>query len=1034
MSSTLPRASQRPLPGRAGTHEQSPRAREGIAGRLVGHIDGRVLRWLVLGMMGAAALVIPFVANAGHHGHVIARDSFERKSAHGWSTADSGGSWSYPQNGQAFSVQHDAGTITLTPGSAAASVLNGAIGRDVSLRFTVRLGTAPTGNGTTLSAVLRHTDSTEYRLAVRFAPDGAHASILRVDHGRTTVVAPEVRLGAVDVSARGLTRFKAKVRGVSPVKLSLSAWTDGRSKPSGWSISTVDQDGITHAGSLGVRADLASSATGTETVAIDKLRAKSRDAVGSKPTPSGTPKRTTRPTSTPDGGPIAMDRFDRTVRDGWGRTDGGDAYGLLGNSGDYSVSGGVGHLVLPPGQTRAATLSSAVTRDADLSFRYAANRLPNNGSTFAYAVARRQASGDEYRIKARVDPSGAVFLHATRFVSGVESDIGSEVQVGGLRARPGSYLWVRAQVVGRDPASIRIRAWSDGSREPLGWAYRQSDAAASLRGSGAVGVMAYVSSSQPAVLTLAFDDFRAAPPTNGRLDTTDPEPTASPSDTADPTGSPTDAPTDTPKPSARPTADPTGAPTPTPTATPKPTPKPTPRPTDTPQPTPTPTPTDDPGATWYVSTSGSDSDDGSRGAPWRTLQHAADRVPSGGTVIVRAGTYAGFATSRSGSSGNPIVFQGDPSGARPVLDGRVDDRLDVIKISGAHDLRISGFVITGSQGGNYAGAGVRTENGATRIVISDNVIRDNHSFGVNSYGSSAVTIRDNEVTGNEEGIQIAHDGDGTRIVDNRVHDNDQMLRNTPSSVSSNDDAGATGIGFLKTTGHVVASGNLVWGNRASSYDYTWDGSAFDIYGASNVTITDNVTWDNENVFETGTDPNWACDNNVFARNVSYGATTQGRSWGAFIRCGTDMLVANNTFVGIQGFVFSIGTESSRFAGALNGLQVVNNLVDVQNTGARVFGLTTSLPSSVRIDFNLARTSGQLAMLPDGRTTSDPATFTAWTGYQANGVSGDPRFVDSGSDDYAVRATSPAVDAGTRVAGITTAWSGSAPDIGRFERP
>ena len=45
-----------------------------------------------------------------------------------------------------------------------------------------------------------------------------------------------------------------------------------------------------------------------------------------------------------------------------------------------------------------AAFCGAVTRDADLSFRFAANRLPTSGSTFAYAVARRQPSGDEYRI------------------------------------------------------------------------------------------------------------------------------------------------------------------------------------------------------------------------------------------------------------------------------------------------------------------------------------------------------------------------------------------------------------------------------------------------------------------------------------------------------------------------------------------------------------------------------------------------------------------------------------------------------------
>src|SRR4051794_27544788 len=167
MSSTLPRASQRPLRERTSSSDRLAASRDTLAARLLGHIDVRALRWLVLGLMGAAALVVPLVANAGHHGHLIARDSFERTSGQGWSTADAGGDWSYPQNRQAFSIRHDAGTISVSsPGSAASAVLQRAVGRDVSLRFTARLESAPTGSGTTVSAVLRHTASAEYRLAV----------------------------------------------------------------------------------------------------------------------------------------------------------------------------------------------------------------------------------------------------------------------------------------------------------------------------------------------------------------------------------------------------------------------------------------------------------------------------------------------------------------------------------------------------------------------------------------------------------------------------------------------------------------------------------------------------------------------------------------------------------------------------------------------------------------------------------------------------------------------------------------------------
>ena len=50
------------------------------------------------------------------------------------------------------------------------------------------------------------------------------------------------------------------------------------------------------------------------------------------------------------------------------------------------------------------------------------------------------------------------------------------------------------------------------------------------------------------------------------------------------------------------------------------------------------------GKTYYVATTGSDTAAGTSAAPWKTLQKAANAVAAGDTVIVRAGTYAGFRT------------------------------------------------------------------------------------------------------------------------------------------------------------------------------------------------------------------------------------------------------------------------------------------------------------------------------------------------------------------------------------------------------
>ncbi|MDQ6985406.1 MAG: DUF1565 domain-containing protein [Candidatus Dojkabacteria bacterium] len=45
-------------------------------------------------------------------------------------------------------------------------------------------------------------------------------------------------------------------------------------------------------------------------------------------------------------------------------------------------------------------------------------------------------------------------------------------------------------------------------------------------------------------------------------------------------------------------------------------------------------------ATYYVSTSGDNGNDGSSGTPWRDIQHALDTMTGGDTLKIGAGTYS----------------------------------------------------------------------------------------------------------------------------------------------------------------------------------------------------------------------------------------------------------------------------------------------------------------------------------------------------------------------------------------------------------
>ncbi|HWE02748.1 MAG TPA: right-handed parallel beta-helix repeat-containing protein [Tepidisphaeraceae bacterium] len=62
--------------------------------------------------------------------------------------------------------------------------------------------------------------------------------------------------------------------------------------------------------------------------------------------------------------------------------------------------------------------------------------------------------------------------------------------------------------------------------------------------------------------------------------------------------------------------------------------------------------------TWFVAPTGSDSNPGTIGAPFRTIQHGADMAHSGDTVDIRAGVYHETVTlHNSGTSAQPITLQ-----------------------------------------------------------------------------------------------------------------------------------------------------------------------------------------------------------------------------------------------------------------------------------------------------------------------------------------------------------------------------------------
>lgn len=429
---------------------------------------------------------------------------------------------------------------------------------------------------------------------------------------------------------------------------------------------------------------------------------------------------------------------------------------------------------------------------------------------------------------------------------------------------------------------------------------------------------------------------------------------------------------------------------------------------------------------YYVAPWGSDSNSGLAGRPWRTLQKAANSARPGSTVRIRGGTYSGFVMTRSGLAGRKTTFRAYGR-ERVVVTGN-SSTTNVIRISHAHDIMLRGLIVRGARG-SRGGAGVRVENGSYRIVLAGLELRRNRSYGVAIIDSSRVHVRHSRIHHNEEGVYVRHGGAGVRIAYNRIHHQNRMVLATPGG---HDDHGAVGIALVFTTGKVVVHHNRVWANRAPSPDWGYDGGAFEIYGASNARIVRNIVWDNRVILETGSDGT-RCRNNVFARNIAYGATTRDVSRGMVFRCAENMLVTNNTFHRLDHFVFDLKNGGTNFSTSINGLRIVNNIAVMSH--GKIYGIESAMPSSVVVDYNLVwhMRKGTIGSVVGRGWTASQNTFTRWTGFDAHGVQGSPRFVNGARHNYRLRWNSPAINRGTSATGYSSAYRGSRPDIGRFER-
>ena len=296
-------------------------------------------------------------------------------------------------------------------------------------------------------------------------------------------------------------------------------------------------------------------------------------------------------------------------------------------------------------------------------------------------------------------------------------------------------------------------------------------------------------------------------------------------------------------------------------------------------------------ATYYVSQTGSDSSSGDSSQPFQTLQHAANVVNAGDTVIVQNGTYSCAScigdnanlvnADRGGNSSAYVTFQAQNKWGA-VLDGLNNTTGGAFEVGGNY-IRIQGFEIKG--------------------------FRD---LGISNY----------------------HGGQFMDVVENQIHDIGRYCTDTTT--------GRDGI-FLSQS-NVIVEQNLIYnigryspgenGCAPTTRYYQNHDHGVYISGASDVTLKNNILYNNTHgwnvqIYGGSITNSLAIVNNTFA-----GPNTSRTGHIIIAASVANMIVQNNTFY--QPTTAAIDIDQSSFVSG--GVRIVNNLTTnkmVQANGSAI---------------------------------------------------------------------------------------------------
>lgn len=441
--------------------------------------------------------------------------------------------------------------------------------------------------------------------------------------------------------------------------------------------------------------------------------------------------------------------------------------------------------------------------------------------------------------------------------------------------------------------------------------------------------------------------------------------------------------------------------------------------------------------TYYVAVTGSDSNDGSEANPWRTIQHAADNLSAGDTVLVHGGIYEEAVTINvSGSAGDGDVTFRSFAGETAVLDGSnltvPNSDSALFLIDSQSYVTIDGFELRNYRTSNSSRVpmGIYVSGNAHHISLLNNKIHQiettagaaGNAHGIAIYGTEAanaiteITIQGNELydlrLGNSEALVLNGNVTNFLIESNLVHDNDNI--------------GIDLIGFEGTAPDTavdqardgVVRNNIVYNiDTITNPAYGGEQSAAGIYvdGGTRIIIEQNEVYQSNFGIEIASEHSGQATSEIMVRNnLLYHNHTAGLAMGGYDtdRGSTeDCFIINNTFFENDSNHTGSGELYVQFDTQNNVIK--NNIFYANDQNLFISNAYTQNSGNV-LDSNLFFAAAGAAQAEWQWKNIYYQGFSAYqtgTGNDANSQFANPLLINVNGPDLRLQDGSPAIDGG-----------------------